>query len=388
MSNLTDIGFILNSREELSNLAEIWLKEGTKIEFEGGSYVHYEVGNGIEIWVTLDKDNNYLSFNPHFNGRSSRFVSITETSSNMYHDVEYQAWALDPNEKGTHAGLFPFTFEMPDGHLNPKFTFPHRTHIQLTGFANTLEYFDDIQSFKESQQGDLKLPVYFYGSPDMHEESANPRPYGTFIGTIAEFELLENPMTRNKFYWILVNTYGGQIDIVAAPSFFKKEPAIDGVVYGFYWLSARLHKSITNDNVFVKEKSSSNPKFKPMKFVLFNNGSTTTGVDILYSGEVLISQQEFSGDYVIRIKKEQKIPFLNLLMEKTVNRKNTYILGFISKLFGNKFPEDLSEPKVDENIRILLKRCYGRNTEDPFDHLKKLLRESEVKHKMEYWPDR
>lgn len=49
MSNLGNIGDQPKSKKEFAEVVKIWLQEGKQIKFEGGSYIVYESGNGIEI---------------------------------------------------------------------------------------------------------------------------------------------------------------------------------------------------------------------------------------------------------------------------------------------------------------------------------------------------
>lgn len=124
------------------------------------------------------------------------------------------------------AELFPFTFEMPDGKLRNDMVFLNKTQIQLTGFAQNIKYYQDVKAFRAPQKNDFKLPVQFYASPDVNDEYQHSKPYGTFIGTIANFKLCENPVSKEKLYWILVNTYIGQLDVVAAIGLFKNQLAL------------------------------------------------------------------------------------------------------------------------------------------------------------------
>jgi hypothetical protein len=49
-----------------------------------------------------------------------------------------------------------------------------------------------------------------------------------------------NQRTKANFYWFLVETLGGEIDVVADPKLIASEPQLGGVVSGQFWLSGRL----------------------------------------------------------------------------------------------------------------------------------------------------
>jgi hypothetical protein len=67
-----------------------------------------------------------------------------------------------------------------------------------------------------------------------------PQAIALFAGIIKEFEKKQNELTGAEFYWLQVETYGGEIDVVADAQFFEKEPLKDGVIHGLFWLSGRL----------------------------------------------------------------------------------------------------------------------------------------------------
>ena len=59
-------------------------------------------------------------------------------------------------------------------------------------------------------------------------------------GKIKEFELKKNQLSGGNFYWFLVETSGGEIDVVADPKLIPQEPQTGGIIYGNFWLSGRI----------------------------------------------------------------------------------------------------------------------------------------------------
>jgi hypothetical protein len=47
-------------------------------------------------------------------------------------------------------------------------------------------------------------------------------------------------LTGEYFYSFLVDTLGGEVDVVAGTEFFENEPVRNGVVQGQFWLSGQL----------------------------------------------------------------------------------------------------------------------------------------------------
>jgi hypothetical protein len=61
-----------------------------------------------------------------------------------------------------------------------------------------------------------------------------------FTGIIKQYERKRNELTNEEFYWLLVDTLGGEVDIVADIRFFEKDPVLNGIVQGQFWLSGQL----------------------------------------------------------------------------------------------------------------------------------------------------
>ena len=68
------------------------------------------------------------------------------------------------------------------------------------------------------------------------------RPIGKFAGEIKEFDLRTNQLSGENFYRFLIETLGGEIDVVADPKFVPEEPKIGGIVSGQFWLSGRIYE--------------------------------------------------------------------------------------------------------------------------------------------------
>ena len=58
-------------------------------------------------------------------------------------------------------------------------------------------------------------------------------------GIALETDTRENPVTGARFHWILAETAGGTVDVVADPEVMSAPPAAGAIVYGEFWLSGR-----------------------------------------------------------------------------------------------------------------------------------------------------
>lgn len=60
-------------------------------------------------------------------------------------------------------------------------------------------------------------------------------------GHVLKTELKVNEKTGHSFYWALVDTLHGQMDVVVDPYCYKiNPPKVGGVIYGAFWLSGRI----------------------------------------------------------------------------------------------------------------------------------------------------
>ena len=63
---------------------------------------------------------------------------------------------------------------------------------------------------------------------------------GFFTGIIKQYGRKRNGLTNEEFYWLLVDTLGGEVDVVADIRYFEKAPVINGIIQGQFWLSGQL----------------------------------------------------------------------------------------------------------------------------------------------------
>ena len=59
-------------------------------------------------------------------------------------------------------------------------------------------------------------------------------------GRIVKLERLQNPHTGKGFVAMLVNTYGGSVDVVALEGDLAGTPQVSGTLKAYAWLSARV----------------------------------------------------------------------------------------------------------------------------------------------------
>ena len=253
MSHLSDVGFGISSEEELSAVLDgalkIALDEGKEYMVKGGSYVCYHDVSGAEFWMQFNRKKVLIGGNPHYSGKSRLNVSVLfkiEREKTPL-DGAFYAWMAPEDKNKPESGFYPFIFDVPDFKSLEKMKLPQNVDIQLTAFVEQmLDVYKDEDDFYNRHTGELKwgsrsfVPTGLFKVEDGEKLEETEEPYALFTGVIKEFELKTNRLTGQKFYWLLVETHGGEIDVVSDPKFFEKPPEINNVIQGHFWLSGRV----------------------------------------------------------------------------------------------------------------------------------------------------
>lgn len=251
MSNLSDIGFPVQSEQDVNVLITETIKFIESIKCPQGFYLRFADASGAEIYLQGSNEQELIGFNPHFAGSSRRTVGLTQAierdSSPL--DGGFHAWANPHGEAAEISGEYPFVFDVPNFRLNEIASFPHVCQIQLTAFAsNDFEIFADEKSFFDARKEDFESSSQSFAATSLlafaeaegEIDLSVVRPIAKFSGAIKTFELKTNELSGERFYWFLVETAGGEIDVAADVKLIADEPKIGGIVSGQFWLSGEI----------------------------------------------------------------------------------------------------------------------------------------------------
>lgn len=246
-SNLSDIGFNVDTEEDFERLLQTAFDLSTPYRTKEGTYFLYTDKSGAELWIQFDKENHCIGANPHYSGKSRRKVGLTEIveRQSTILDGAFYCWAEPSKENDPDSGEYPFVFDVPDFRMIGPIEFPKDCEIQLTAFAQHISIFDSEKEYEEVVTEEVKYATQSFVPTGLFVDGtegskASPLAQGFFTGTIKEFAKRQNVLMGGEFYWLLVDTLGGEIDIVADMEFFEKEPLKNGVIQGLFWLSGRL----------------------------------------------------------------------------------------------------------------------------------------------------
>jgi hypothetical protein len=249
MSNLSDIGFPTKSDQDINDMISHVLELAETVPCPQGFYLKFSDASGAEIWLQGNKHQELIGFNPHFAGKSRRQVGLTKAIHRETSELDggFYAWANPRDEAAEISGEYVFVFDVPDFLLNDEIKLPRICEIQLTAFAsNEFELSESEESYynsvndKSAMASKSFVPSGLFLPDDKATAIEPPRPIGIFAGEIKEYDLKTNQLSGNEFYWFLVETLGGEVDVVADVKFISVEPQIGGFISGQFWLSGKI----------------------------------------------------------------------------------------------------------------------------------------------------
>jgi hypothetical protein len=250
MSNLTDIGFPVRGEQDINEMIMQVLGNVVEIRCHNGFYLRFSDKSGAELYLQGNPEQELIGFNPHFAGKSRRKVALTQAIERDSSELDggFHAWANPPNETG-ETGDYPFVFNSPDFRAVHLHEFPVTVEIQLSAFAsNDFKIFANEQSYYESQENEPKFAAKSFVPSGLFAAVENDsidlstvHPIGIFAGEIKEFERKTNTHTSEDFYWFLIETLGGETDVIADVKLITEEPKIGGIVSGQFWLSGKIY---------------------------------------------------------------------------------------------------------------------------------------------------
>jgi len=245
-SHFSTIGLPVESQNEMIELARRVVSDCVSFNANGGRYLRWLSSSGAELWLQVDTENRLLGMTPHFSGKSRVRVGLVERvirPDGTELDGAFYGWA-EPTTDEPESGIYPFVFDVPDFQLHRRLSLPATVTVQVAAFTHEVSIFDSKEAFRVSQIGKLKyasqsfIPSGLFSSDG--KSTKPPEAYAIFAGHILEVESRTNELRGRSFWWVLVETLGGVLDVVIDPGLLSTSPKVGGVLYGSFWLSGRI----------------------------------------------------------------------------------------------------------------------------------------------------
>lgn len=241
-SHMSAIGFNPQTADDFGRLQLQASQNGTPLQVEGGYYIRWEVGQGVELWAQANERRELLWLNPHFNGSALFEMSLTDHIRRADTPLEgaFFGW-VNPPAADLDDGDYPLVFDTPDDARHRHLPLPHRCQVQMAAFAHRLDVFADEAAFTAAQEGGQQFPVEsFIPTGTYVPPTQLPTAAAVFSGRILAANVRINPVTNLIFHWVRVKTAGGEIDVVADPQVIVGQVEEGRIVSGSFWLSGRV----------------------------------------------------------------------------------------------------------------------------------------------------
>ena len=237
------IGFPVDDREGLDELASLAAHKGQAQTVSGGFYIRFGFGDGPELWVQANTNRQIVGCNPHFAGAGALRAQVNQLIAHPRSPLDgaMRATAIDAD-----GAEYPFQCNLPDfAAAAATVKTGAKIRLQIAAFAEQLQVFADAEEFRKSQSPSMSLaaesfiPAGLFSRPG--KEDAPTRSKAMFTGTVLKSEFRSNKLTTVPYQYILVRSLGGTFDVVAEPAALKGVPPGSGmIVQAACWLSARV----------------------------------------------------------------------------------------------------------------------------------------------------
>ena len=242
-SHFSTIGIPVGSEQDFIDIGQQAARLAERHKVQHGAYYCWQDDSGAALWLQLDEANQLLGINPHFHGQALFQVAIL-TPVNRPNasplDGAIRGWA-NGTAAAPSSGDFPFVFDLPNLALYPDLRYPDLVTVRLAAFAHELTLYASAEAFANRPEAGLKLaPQAFIPTGLFTEEDEPPAAHALFTGTISAWAQKQNGLTGQPFYWFVVETLGGSVDVVADPTLVTQEPVVGGLLEGAFWLTGTL----------------------------------------------------------------------------------------------------------------------------------------------------
>lgn len=235
MSHLSNIGFIIETNEDYIKLVETLGPLTQAMGAKDGVYFCFSDPSGAQLWIQGNEEGEAIGANPHFYGQSKFKVSITECKTHP--DNIMDGGFMAQSEEGG----YPFMFDVPNHNAMP-IEGGVVAEVQLSAFAHNIAYFSDETAYNAQQNDEMKMAAQSFIPTGLfpNEGDDMPKSMCMFTGIVKDTKQCINDFTKKPFQYLLVQTLGGEIDVVADTDAFTTPPKIGGVVQGDFWLSGLI----------------------------------------------------------------------------------------------------------------------------------------------------
>ena len=263
-SHFSDIGFSLNEENfetEMEKIIAGNIDHAAKIDSDNGPYLVVPIDNAIELWFPFDNN----TINP--------YTVALHYQTKTFLEVEKVAWTNEDDGKDGLCSVFlpdhyPFNVTIPAPGLAPEFQENKRYKCQTACFAEDIFVYKDADDFhKNSDYGDDFSENMFFPSGTFVCQEPDSRFSSCIVlsGTVKSVKKQVNSFTKNEYYIITAETFGGEYDLLVDPELLPDGISEGNIVYGDFWLSGKIMPVFHGDELInLKREKQGNPHLKTL----------------------------------------------------------------------------------------------------------------------------
>lgn len=205
-------------------------------------YLVLYVDRDIEFWIPKGENGEFdpSLFEIHYNTRRWDFVRNPEWIYKEANDSQGGICLWDEDE------TFPISVSVPNAAQVPDFSEEGEYQAQIACFAEDCEVFVGEEEF--GQKYDAVSAMSFFPAGDFAEEAgeadAGRRTTAWVNGIVQEITLKTNSYTHQQYYFIRIQSYGMQFDLLADPASIPDTIAVGNVIAASVWLSGKIRPAI------------------------------------------------------------------------------------------------------------------------------------------------
>lgn len=254
-SNLSTIGFQFADEQEFRDVMMACAAEaGDVLECPGGHYGIWTSRSGAQVWFHLTRTQSgeveILGLTPFFDGKSEVMLTIRRAvqrpGDNPFEGNLEAVIETQPGE------AYPLSFDAVDFALSGGEELPAKRRVRLSAFArDVVGYKDEATYYSAAEQASgpvfaaqCFVPLGMFASEQKEEDgaaAASVQPaLAYFCGRLVEQSRLVNEKTGHAFDWLVIETLGATLDVLADPHVVEGELIEGGTIAANALLFGRI----------------------------------------------------------------------------------------------------------------------------------------------------
>ncbi len=218
------------------------MKAGRTVESPSGYYVQWSTGEGLDLWLQLDREWNFLGCIPHFVGETSLDATVDRVIADRRNPLRGQVrlW-MDAREGDRPPLAHPVSVEVPDFAIAcESLGRGQRVKVRLTALTRFGRFYETDMEFRQAHRWNSLRYMDFPAMRRLPFSEDEPVAEATLAGRVMNIEMQNNPATRGTVYCLAAETRYGVIALIVDPFVMVGNLCKGGIIEGCHWLTGRI----------------------------------------------------------------------------------------------------------------------------------------------------